>query len=1296
MPSHLHQLEHQLAQQRQYWDVSEHSRLQRRIAGLHRRHKQGKPIDRAVQEIERQLTQIKQRLEARQHNLPQLEFDDSLPVSQRRDEIAAAISTNQVVVICGETGSGKTTQLPKICLQLGLGIQGLIGHTQPRRIAARSVAARLQNELKDQYKKIVGYKIRFSDHTHPEGYLKLMTDGILLAETQNDPLLQQYQVIIVDEAHERSLNIDFLLGYLKRLLPRRPDLKVIITSATIDTERFSRHFHDAPIIQVSGRSYPVEIRYRPLLSEDEDQRDLDVQQAVCAAVDECCRMGAGDILVFLSGEREIRETTAALRKHKLRDCELLPLFARLSAAEQNRVFQAHAGRRIVLATNVAETSLTVPGIRFVIDSGLARISRYSHRSKVQRLPIEKISQASAAQRAGRCGRLGPGVCIRLYDEEDFNHRPEFTDPEILRTNLAAVILQMCALKLGEISAFPFIDPPDRRLIHDGFNLLFELGAVSAKHEITALGRQLAKLPIDPRLGRMILAAEWEGALAEVLIIASALAIQDPRERPLEHQQAADEKHRRLRDPDSDFLGFLNLWQDYHEQARHLSNNKLRHYCHDHFISYLRMREWHDLHQQLHAQVGSMGLRSNQQPAEYTPLHRALLSGLLGHIGLKQEDQSYLGARHRKFFIFPGSGLFKKSPKWVMAAEQTETTKLYARTVAKIDPAWIEPLAKHLIKRSYSEPHWQKKPAQVGAKERVTLYGLPIVVGRRVNFGPIDPELSRQLFIRHALVEGDFYCKAPFFQHNQKLWQKIHELEEKTRRRDLLVTEQALFDFYDQRIPEGIYSGAHFERWRRQIERERPKFLFLQEADLLAQEPDANTQAQFPTQLNLDGLELPLSYRFEPGAADDGVTVTIPLPALNQIDPRWLEWLVPGLLPDRITALIKSLPKQLRKQFVPVPDYAKALAEAIKPDKIALTRVMAEKLVQMSGIEIPDDAWQPETLPQHLQMRIRIVDANNQEIAVGRDLKALQEQYGGQAEHSFAKLHQHSFERSGISSWDFGELPEMLEFERAGVQFKGYPALVAENNKLALRLLDDPNKAHQALQEGLRQLIRQKLNDKIKYLQRNVPELQRLRLRYIGIGLQEQLDTDLLDAIIDQACWPDGQLPRSQQAFDQVVQRGRQNIIKSANMLCQWVAEVLEQHQKLRVQLAAELPKSWFEAVADISDQLDYLIYPGFISATPLPWRDYLPRYLKAAAQRLEKLHYAQAKDQERMNIILPLWQNYKNLPADAMSKQAELIQQYRWQLEELRVSLFAQELKTAQPVSAKRLQKLWQEIARAL
>ncbi|MDQ2696427.1 MAG: ATP-dependent RNA helicase HrpA, partial [Pseudomonadota bacterium] len=1227
--------------------------------------------------------------------LPVPAFAQPLPVSERRAEIGRAIRDHQVVVICGETGSGKTTQIPQICLSLGLGAAGMIGHTQPRRIAARSVAARIAEELGGETGGRVGYKVRFSDRVGPDTVIKLMTDGILLAETQGDPELLQYEVIIIDEAHERSLNIDFLLGYLRRLLPRRPDLKVIVTSATIDPERFARHFADAPILQVSGRMYPVEVRYRPLAAGDEDALDRDLQQAILDAVDEVSRIGPGDMLIFLTGEREIRETAESLRKHHPPGTEILPLYARLSAAEQNRVFQPHGRRRIVLATNVAETSLTVPGIRYVIDPGLARISRYSHRAKVQRLPIEKISQASANQRAGRCGRTAAGVCIRLYSEEDFQGRAEFTDPEILRTNLAAVILQMCALGLGAVEDFPFVDPPDSRLISDGFGLLFELRAVDDERRITGLGRQLARLPIDPRLGRMILAARDEGCLHEALLIACHLAIQDPRERPLERQQAADGKHRRFHDERSDFVALVRLWDYYHQEARQRSRNQLRQLCREDFLSYVRMREWQDLYRQIKELVTEMGLRLNDQPADYAPLHRALLSGLLGHVGLRQEeDQSYLGARGRKFYLFPGSGLFRKGPQWLMAAELVETTRLYARTNGKILPDWIEDLARHLVKRSYSDPHWEKRPAQVAAKERVTLYGLPIVVDRRVNYGPVNPAEAREIFIRRALVEGDFHCSAAFFRHNRALLEEIGELEAKGRRRDVLVDEETLYSFYDQRIPAGIYSGPAFDRWRKKAEREDPRRLFFDREYLMAHPAAQITGERFPDLLDLDGVRLPLSYRFEPGEADDGVTVTVPLAALNQLDPQRLEWLVPGLLAERMAALLRSLPKALRRHFVPVPDYVAVLMQTLTFGDGSLTAAMAERLHKVTGVAIPPDAWKPEAVPAHLQMNVRVVDPDGRVLAEGRGLEAIQERLRGQARESFAALPTPEYERDGITDWDFGDLPEQVEFVRNGVALKGYPALVDQKDTVALRLLDSPQQAAAAHRAGLRRLYALQLRNELKYLRRNLPRFQAMSLHYLGVGGQDELREDLVSAVIDRAFLGDGPLPRGRDAFLARLEQGRGQLPAVANDLCALAAEALDAWHQVRKRLAGDPPLSWQEAAVDIRGQLERLVYPGFVTATPYEWLRHLPRYLKAIDLRLTKLTQAPDRDRQRRADVERLWSRYlaqarRNAERGVHDPELE---RYRWLLEELRVSLFAQELRTAVPVSVKRLEAQWDKV----
>jgi len=1272
--------------------IRDRNRFTRRLHGLRQRARDGKPIDHGLEQLRTDIEAAVTRLEERRAALPNAEFDDSLPISAHREAIAAAIRDHQVVVVCGETGSGKTTQLPKICLSLGLGAAGLIGHTQPRRIAARSVAARIAAELKTTVGDQVGYKVRFSDRTGPNAFIKLMTDGILLAETQSDRLLEQYEVIILDEAHERSLNIDFLLGYLKRLLPRRPDLKLIVTSATIDPERFSRHFNDAPIIEVSGRTYPVEIRYRPLIAVDEDERDRDLQQAILDAVDEVWQQGPGDILIFLSGEREIRETAESLRKHHPPNTEILPLYARLSAAEQNRVFQPHGRPRIVLATNVAETSLTVPGIRYVIDPGMARISRYSPRGKIQRLPIEKISQASANQRAGRCGRVMAGVCIRLYAEDDYQARAPFTDPEILRTHLAAVILQMSALNLGRPEDFPFVEAPDSRQISDGFRLLFELQAVDEQRRISELGRQLARLPLDPRLGRMLLAAQREACLKEMLVIVAALAVQDPRERPLEKQQAADEKHRRFRDEQSDFLAWLKLWDYYHDQARQLSKNQLRNLCQSEFLSFVRLREWHDLHHELLGLTTEMGMRLNEEPAPYANLHRALLTGLLGHIGLKQEENAYLGARGRNFYLFPGSGLFKKRPRWVAAAELVETSRLYARTVARIEPEWVESLAGHLLKRSYAEPHWEKRSAQVTALERVTLYGLPLISHRRVNYGPLDPALAREIFIRHALVAGDFHCKAPFFQHNRELLAELEELEVRARR-DLAADEEALYQFYEARIPEGIYSGPAFETWRKQAERENPRRLFLDRAALLAAAGPASDAERFPDYLDLDGLQLPLAYRFTPGADDDGVTLTVPLAAVNQVDPQRLDWLVPGFQAERMAALLKSLPKALRRHFVPVPNYVQALIEVIEPGAQSLVAAMSGRLEKMTGVSVPDEAWNPAAVPLHLRMRVQVVDADGQVLAVGRDWAAIQAELRGEARHRFAALPTPEFERTQVRDWDFGELAEEVSFVRNGIQLRGYPALVAEpDGTLSLRLLDSLGRAEAATRIGLRRLLSWRLGATYKQLARDLPKFQQMTLHYLGVGTQEALREDLLAAILDQAFLNDQPLPRDRAAFETLLEGGKSRLAAVRAEVCGIAAAVLAAYQEVRRLLSEGTLGT--EALEDMRAQLAQLIYPGFISQTPPEWLPHLPRYLRAITLRLQKLRHAPDKDRQRSGDIVrlaALWRRQAERNALAEKVDPELLR-FRWLLEELRVSQFAQELKTVAPVSVKRLEEHWAKV----
>ncbi len=1235
-----------------------------------------------------------QKRQLRQDKLPKPTYPDELPVSERRAEILEVIQQHQVVIVAGETGSGKTTQLPKICLEAGRGVDGLIGHTQPRRIAARSVATRIAGELQTELGHAVGYKVRFSDRTRPESYIKLMTDGILLAESQADRFLNQYDTLIIDEAHERSLNIDFLLGYLKQLLPKRPELQLIITSATIDTERFAQHFDAAPILEVSGRTYPVDIHYRPLQAEDEDEQDRDLQQAIRDAVDELARLGQGDVLIFLPGEREIRETAESLRKHHPPHTEILPLYARLSVAEQNRIFQSHKGRRIVLSTNVAETSLTVPGIRYVIDPGLVRLSRYSHRTKVQRLPIEKISQASANQRAGRCGRVAPGVCIRLYSEEEFKLRPEFTDPEIKRSNLAAVILQMKSLRLVDIDAFPFVETPEGKMIGDGYKLLEELGAVDSQRRLTKTGQELARLPLDPRVARMVLAAKDESCLSEVMIIASALSVQEPRERPHDKQQAADEKHKQFADEQSDFLAYLNLWRAYHEQSHHLSNNKLRKWCKENYISYLRMREWHDVQVQLKSMVSELGWRPNQQTADYDAIHRALLAGLLGNVANKKDKQEYTGARAIKLNVFPGSALFKKTPKWIIAAELVETARMYARTVAKIEPEWIEQVAGDLCKRSFFEPHWEKRPAAVMAYERLTLYGLVVNPRRKIHYGRINPKEARELFIRGALAEGELNTRAGFFEHNQNMIAEIESLEAKSRRRDVLVDEQVLFDFYDKRIPEDVFDGRRFDKWRKQAEKKEPKLLYLKKDDLMLHAAGDVTAAQFPDALEVEGMTLKLSYHFEPGHVEDGVTLTIPLPALNLLRPKRFEWLVPGLLHEKVCQLLKSLPKSLRRNFVPVPNFADACLQVLVPSDDSLLEALQHQLFRMGGVKIGSEDWDLEKLTPHMRMNFKVVDEKGALVAMGRDLLQLQGKLKGQAQQSFIAVPVWDGERENIRDWDFDALPLQIDFERNSVKMRGYPALIDNKESVSIKLLDTPEQAERETRKAQRRLIMLTLPEKIKYLTKNLPGLKQMCLYYAPIGRCEALQHDLLNAVIDQAFLGGKPLPRTRGEFDACLARGKQSMIDVANELCALVAAALTEHHQLNKKLKGNLSPAWLHAVADVKQQLAGLIYPGFISQTPSEWLSEYPRYFKAINLRLEKLSGAIGRDRASTLEIKPLWQAFVERK-EKHKKQGLVdpaLETYRWMLEELRVSMFAQELKTKIPVSSKRLKQKLSEI----
>ena len=1259
-------------------------------------------LRRSLQQLERQPdaerqarleTAIKSSLERRAtrlKNLPKPEYPEDLPVAQCREEIIAAIKKHQVVVICGETGSGKTTQLPKMCLEAGRGVDGYIGHTQPRRIAARSVADRIAEELKTPLGQQVGYKVRFTDKTHKDSYIKLMTDGILLAEIQQDRYLNEYDTLIIDEAHERSLNIDFLLGYLKWLLPKRHDLKIIITSATIDPQRFSEHFDGAPIIEVSGRTYPVELRYRPLVDiEGEDERDL--TDAILDAVDELSLEGSGDVLVFLPGEREIREAAEALRKHHPPSTEILPLYARLSAEEQHKIFEPHGRRRIVLATNVAETSLTVPGIKYVVDSGLARISRYSWRAGVQRLPIEKIAQASANQRSGRCGRVSSGIAIRLYSEDDYNNRPAFTEPEILRTNLASVILQMETMRLGEIEKFPFVEAPDTRLIRDGYKLLFEVGAVDADYNLLPLGHTLAKLPVDPRLGKMIVTAEKEGALKEVLIIAAALAIQDPRERPMDKQQAADEKHARFKAEDSDFLSLLKLWQYFHEQRQHLSKNQFRKWCKTDFLSWTRLQEWHDIHQQIRSTLLETGIKENEKEADYSGIHRSLLSGLLGNIGLKDENLEYQGANGRKFLIFPASNLRKKAPQWVMAAELVETSKLYARTAAKIQPEWIEELAQHLIKRHYTEPHWEEKPANVAAFERTSLYGITITPKRSVSYGRIDPILSREIFIRHALVYGEYKTNAPFFRHNADLVADIEHLEAKGRRRDILVDEQLLFDFFEPRIGKEVVNGHSFERWRKYAEQKNPKLLFLSRDDLMQRDARLEQSGQYPDTISVQGIKLTLRYHFEPNAEDDGVTVSTPLLALNQLSPIRFDYLVPGLLEEKVTALIRGLPKQIRKQFVPAPDYARACMEALTPSEtLSLTEALAKHLLKMSGTHIEPEHWENIELPLHLQMRFEVLDEQGKVVRTGRDWNTLRGKVTEQARQELKRQPVTRLEKQGLVRWDFGDLPNIHQIELGGVRLHTWPALIDQGHCVDIRLFDNEAEAQAAQRLGVLRLLLVALPSELRDLPRHVPNMQQLCLHYAATGKCEELKESIARYAVRQA-FKDYLSIRKQSQFEQALLLAKKNIYTQAQELIRLLAPSLASYHDIRKQLKGKMPSAWQSALEDINDQLDHLVYVGFLENYEPEALRHLPRYLKGIQRRLEKLKEAPTKDQALYLQVKPFWDKYKTrmkaLGKFTEPQTLENLREYRWMIEEFRVSLFAQELGTAKPVSAKRLEK---------
>ncbi len=1242
-----------------------------------------------------------QKIINRQAVCPTIKYPENLPVSQKKDDIYKAIRDHQVVIIAGETGSGKTTQIPKICLELGRGIKGLIGHTQPRRLAARAVANRLAEELETSVGSAVGYKVRFSDHISDNTLVKLMTDGILLAELQNDRLLKQYDTLIIDEAHERSLNIDFILGYLRQLLPKRPDLKVIITSATIDPERFSRHFHHAPIIEVSGRTYPVEVRYRPVIAEDSDG-ERDQLEAIIDAVDELGREGPGDILVFMSGEREIRDTADALNKLNLRHTEVLPLFARLSNRDQNRIFQSHAGRRIVLTTNVAETSLTVPGIKYVIDTGYARISRYSYRTKVQRLPIEPISQASANQRKGRCGRVSDGICIRLYSEDDFFSRPEFTDPEILRTNLASVILQMTSIGLGDIGAFPFVQPPDKRNIQDGVRLLEELGAidqnatVKGNYCLTLIGRQLAQLPVDPRLARMVLEARHHGCVREVMVITSALSIQDPRERPLEKQQASDEKHRRFADKDSDFIAFLKLWDFLKEQQKELSSSQFRKLCRQDYLNYLRVREWQDVYTQLRQVVKEVGLPVNSQDADYRSIHVSLLSGLLSHIGQKDTDkQEYTGARNARFSIFPGSGLFKKPPKWAMVAELIETNRLWGRIAARIEPEWIESLATHLVKHHYSEPHWQKSQGATMAKEKVTLYGLPIVVSRLINYSKIDPMLCRELFIRHALVEGDWQTRHAFFRANLKLREEIEELEHKSRRRDILVDDEILFSFYDQRIPQSVVSTGYFDRWWLKTNRVQPDLLNFEKNMLIKGDADKISALDYPNYWYQDALKLRLSYQFEPGTEADGVTVHIPLPVLNQVKDEGFDWQITGIRYDLVVALIKSLPKPVRRNFVPAPNYAQAFMERVPQPQSTLLDSLERELRRMTGVTVSRDDWQLEQVPDHLKMTFRVVGEKNRTIAEGKDLAALKVRLKEKVQETLSAVADDGIEQSGLHIWSFGELAERYEQKRGGYSVKAYPALVDEKESIGIKLFETELEQQTAMWEGTRRLLLLNIPSPIKYLHEKLPNKSKLGLYFNPYGKVLDLIDDCISCGVDKLIAANGGPAWNEQTFIQLQNKVRAELNDTVVEIARQVEQILTTVFAINKRLKGRVDISLALALSDIKAQLSGLVFKGFVTANNWKRLPEVLRYLHGIDRRLEKLAIDPHRDRIQMGRVENVQQQWQQWLAKLSLQQKQLpeVQEIRWMIEELRISLFAQQLGTPYPVSDKRILQNMEQIA---
>jgi len=1301
--------------------------LRRMLASIEQAQRSRQAFDRNLKRFQEALDKSQAVFERRAAQVPKVALNPDLPVTAKQAEIAAAIRDHQVVIVCGETGSGKSTQLPLICLQAGRGVRGLIGHTQPRRIAARSVATRVAEELKSAVGQAVGFKIRFTDATGPNTFIKLMTDGILLAESQNDRYFDQYDTLIIDEAHERSLNVDFLLGRLKQILPKRPDLRVIITSATIDATRFAEHFgtmatvtaedgsvqgqlRPAPIVEVSGRTYPVEILYRPLLVDEErDEGDAprrrgeaDLQRSILDAVDECCRIGHGDILIFLPTERDIHDTARSLRGRLLsggrrEGTEILPLYARLSTKDQNRIFQTSSQRRIVIATNVAESSLTVPGIRFVIDTGTARVSRYSSRSRMQRLPIEAISRASADQRAGRCGRVGPGVCLRLYAVEDYLARDRFTVPEIQRTNLASVILQTHALKLGTLEEFPFLDPPKAGTIADGYRLLFELGALDERNELTETGRQLARLPVDPRVGRIILAADAEGCLTEMLIIASLLETQDPRERPLEHQQAADEAHAKFQDPGSDFLSILKLWDFFHNLQDDLSKSRLRKACQQNFLSFNRLREWADIHRQIRELVEEAGYQPRRRGENNSDaIHRALLAGFLSNIALLSDPQrgEYTAAGNQKVSLWPGSGLFKDKPKWVVGAELVETTKRYVRTIGRIKPEWIEALAGHLIERSYSDPEWDGEAGSAMAFEKATLFGLPIIPRRRVRYSAIKPDVSRQLLIEQGLVGGDIRCELPFFVHNQRLLEELQGLQSRTRRSDLIVDDEVRIAFYEQRIPPDVSDLHRLARWLSGAEKKRPRLLHMTKDDL--RRPDTSVaESDFPDRIRIEQMDLPLEYHLEPGSPEDGVTLAIPKEALNQLDQKRLGWLVPGLIEEKIVALIRSLPKDKRRHFVPANETARAVIGKLTFGAGDFEALVARLLTEMSRESITVADFQMDRLPGHLRMNVRVLDDRGEALASGRDILELKKQLGSAASASFTKIDEQRWHRDGLTAWNFGDLPASIPLKRNGIALTGYPALLDRGESVSLRLLDLPAKAAIETRAGIRRLAALALHRSIKTQLDHLPHMNDWVMLSAAMGGGSVFRSSLGDLIVDRAFFPEkGPYPRTEAEFQERLKKAKGLIGIATQDVQALLTPLMEAYRNVRKTLVEAKTPLTVYAVEDARQQVAELTRPGFLTAAAWGWLCQSPRYLNAVVLRLQKVKTGLARDRRSFEIIAPLVQKWRLRLSEHQARELfdPELEHYRWMLEELRVSLFAQELRTAIPVSEARLEEQWKKV----